>query len=444
MNAGSVFSSQSPSGTPASTKLSSSNQASGFGTALTALSAGANQQIEGLSSEQTARLQELSLFLQTGSLSDLEGGLQLGRDILLDGKQLESHPFVNMLLKGGIDEASLGKLADALKEMGQLKEPDENGKEENDQSLLAIGGIDLLSIMAAIARLSEEQLQNVDLQSASNVVKFAKIQELLTAFKDMSADEAALSSQLKSLLEKISSKVEQLLENDSSKKNLGAAFEREVATGNGRNTEWLKRAFSGITDDVSRKNSSETKNSGKEFISTEQTEIPRSHPVHFQISKLEQFVLTTEKGGQPVNQEQFIKAFENILNKANFTSRNGMQKLFIKLNPEHLGSLRIELIQKDAVLIAKIVATTAKARDLLESQVQGLKHALNGQNLQIEKIEISQSLNAFTQERFLQRDSDRSGPQQQTKEQQQNENHQEKAETEFTADLEAALLNMEA
>jgi flagellar hook-length control protein FliK len=44
------------------------------------------------------------------------------------------------------------------------------------------------------------------------------------------------------------------------------------------------------------------------------------------------------------------------------------QKLFIKLYPEHLGTLRVELIQPDSTLIAKFMTSTANAKDILESK----------------------------------------------------------------------------
>ena len=103
------------------------------------------------------------------------------------------------------------------------------------------------------------------------------------------------------------------------------------------------------------------------------------------------------------------------MSKANFTGANGVNKLLIKLNPEHLGSLRIELIQKDGMMTAKILATSAQAKDMLEKQIHGLKQAFNGQNIQIEKIEVSQAYNAFNSEKFSQKDADEQNRHQENK-----------------------------
>lgn len=482
MNAGLLFPSQMLSGPSASSPggvPAERGNVTGFGAVLTALSAavdgnrniGQNQE---LSNEQIAVLQDLVELLQKTSLLDLEGGLELGRDLLLEETPLESHPVLEALLQGGISKESLAKLVMGLKETNELnagsmkelvssleesvKAEDREAIEEDVNTLFALGMADLFSIVQAIASLTGEQLQKTDLRSASDVLRFAKIQVLLTEFKDMTAKEAAVHSELKSLLETISGKIQKLLESDELKSSSKTSFAKELAGGNGQNliasklngqttavngqnTDVLKNVYTRLADDLNQKNSPDLQNFAKENLPLKQMDVSQAQPVHFQVSKLEQFALTMERASQPVNQEQFIKAFENILSKANFTSGNGMQKLFIKLNPEHLGSLRIEIIQKDSGLVANIMATTAKAKEHLEGQLQGLKHAFNGQNLQIEKIEVMQTMNSFTQERFLQRESD--GSQQHAKnQQQQSDDQQENPEAEFTADLEAALLSM--
>lgn len=444
MNAGLVLPAQALSGTSGSINSASSSNSgnvTGFGAVLTALSSAkvpADDQQHVLSADQAAILQELVQFLQIGDISEIDGGLQFGRDVLLEGKQTQSHPIVELLLKGGlIDEKLLEKLVEELKETGQFKDPDDELSEEN--IFFPIGAFNLLSIIKAIAGMNVEQLQKVDLGSASNITKYAKIQELLNAYQDMSSDKAAVNLELKDLLEKIVGKFQSLLENDTLRKSGGTSFTKIMGTDGSQNMEVLKGVYARLADDVNLTKTKSGLNLGNESVQGKQLDMNQSQPHHFQISKLEQFVLTIEKSGQPVKQEQFIKAFENILSKANFTNGNGMQKLFIKLNPEHLGSLRIEIIQKDSVLIAKIMATTANAKDLLESQIQGLKHAFNGQNLQIEKIEVSQAMNSFTQERFLQRESD--GSPHHEKGKQEQDNQQDNPEAEFTADLEAALLN---
>ena len=119
-------------------------------------------------------------------------------------------------------------------------------------------------------------------------------------------------------------------------------------------------------------------------------------------------------------------------------NRGGNQKLFIKLYPEHLGALRVELIQKDSMIIAKLLTTTTAAKELLESQIQSLKHAFSSQNIQVERIDISNG--AQFQDRLINRD-----PQQQQQEQQQNQQKKQQDENDqaFEYSFSEALLNVE-
>ncbi|WP_071395335.1 flagellar hook-length control protein FliK [Bacillus tuaregi] len=155
-------------------------------------------------------------------------------------------------------------------------------------------------------------------------------------------------------------------------------------------------------------------------------------------AKQDQLVLLQGQANQLVTKDQLIRQFEAILAKSSFHMRDGNQKLFIKLYPEHLGSLRIELTQQNAVLTAKILTTTANAKELLESQLQGLKQAFQSQNLQVEKIEIAQQ---FQQDRYLTRDQHQEQGQQQTNEQ---EEKTESGNQHSTVSFEEVLLNVEA
>ena len=70
--------------------------------------------------------------------------------------------------------------------------------------------------------------------------------------------------------------------------------------------------------------------------------------------------------------------------------------------------------------MAKFMTTTANAKDILESQIQSLKQAFSSQNIQIERIEISQQLNQ--QERYFNRDSQQQQEQRQQREQDEQSN----------------------
>ncbi|NKE05271.1 flagellar hook-length control protein FliK [Mesobacillus selenatarsenatis] len=153
-----------------------------------------------------------------------------------------------------------------------------------------------------------------------------------------------------------------------------------------------------------------------------------------QMTKAEQLVLTMSSPERPVSAEQLMKQFESILSKSQFMNNGGTQKLFIKLFPEHLGSIRIELLQRDQTMMARIITSTGTAKETLEAQINGLKQAFTAQNLSVDRIEVTQQ----QQERFLSKDSEQ---QQRQPDRGQQEKKDEKRD--FNLSFEEALLNTE-
>lgn len=137
-------------------------------------------------------------------------------------------------------------------------------------------------------------------------------------------------------------------------------------------------------------------------ITSKNPDIPLNQPVmigELQLQIQQQSpTLALEKNGQAVGTDEFIKSFEAILSRANYTNQNGVQRLFIRLTPENLGTLQIELMQKDGQMVARIIANTQSGKELLESQIQGLRVSLASQGIHFDKIEFEQKADAQHQE----------------------------------------------
>lgn len=99
--------------------------------------------------------------------------------------------------------------------------------------------------------------------------------------------------------------------------------------------------------------------------------------------------LPTNKANQA---EAFVKEFQAIMNRSQFSNNAAGTKLLIKLYPENLGSIRVELAQKDGVLTARLLASSTIGKEMLESQLQQLKQGLANQNIQLDRIEVAQAL----------------------------------------------------
>ena len=108
-------------------------------------------------------------------------------------------------------------------------------------------------------------------------------------------------------------------------------------------------------------------------------------------TKLDTFQITlpTIKSAQP---EALAKELQTIINKLQLSNVQGITRLTLKLYPENLGTIRIELVQNDGVLTARLLASTAHGRELLDSQIHQLKQAFAQQNIQLERLDIAQAL----------------------------------------------------
>lgn len=95
--------------------------------------------------------------------------------------------------------------------------------------------------------------------------------------------------------------------------------------------------------------------------------------------------------------EALVKQIEQVINRNQLSNNQGQIKLLLKLYPENLGQIRVELFHKDGVMQARLLASTGQAKDLLDANLNQLKTALAGQNIQMERIDIAQSLQSTEQ-----------------------------------------------
>ncbi|WP_106766067.1 flagellar hook-length control protein FliK [Paenibacillus faecalis] len=95
---------------------------------------------------------------------------------------------------------------------------------------------------------------------------------------------------------------------------------------------------------------------------------------------------------QPVPVEQFAKEMTHLfVNKLEFVKSQGFSEARILLHPEHLGQVDIRITMQNGQLIAQFMTRNSDARELLDQQMAQLRTALQGQGLQVEKLEVTQS-----------------------------------------------------
>ncbi|MFA9558082.1 flagellar hook-length control protein FliK [Evansella sp. AB-rgal1] len=105
--------------------------------------------------------------------------------------------------------------------------------------------------------------------------------------------------------------------------------------------------------------------------------------------------LSVQNGEQQMAQkeldQQLQKQIQSILARSQFKNiGNGVQQLLVKLHPESLGRLEINIQQLNGILIARMVTSTATTKEMLEGQLQQLRSAFQANHLQVERIEVTQ------------------------------------------------------
>ncbi|WP_078434347.1 flagellar hook-length control protein FliK [Metabacillus halosaccharovorans] len=88
--------------------------------------------------------------------------------------------------------------------------------------------------------------------------------------------------------------------------------------------------------------------------------------------------------------EELTNKMVDLLKNSKFSLlNNGTSRFVIKLTPEHLGSITIKIVQqRNGEMVAKIIAATQSAKELLEHSGSQLKQALPNMNIEFEKFDI--------------------------------------------------------
>lgn len=417
----------------------------GFAGIMSSILSGMNETSGTSSSDSTAGkgltkedLQDLLKFLQTDHLTNLQNGNEL-LDQTMGSIDVKLSDLIQHFL-GMTDEQWSKMLENVKKVLSSLSNSDSKLQStEKKQDELSPEDV-LYQLMLSIAALPKDQLALTMNKDVADLMKTAKLFDLVSVHQDAMADQKDWKNVIKKLMEKLEAMA-------------------KIDGTSGRN-EYLQKTFQtvvtaklGLVNDQAKNNSNmntlltaDAKNEqGNDLggiskaTNTKLDAISANGLILQQMSKPEQLTLTLSKAGKPVSTEQLIQQFESILSKAQLTNGNGLQRMFIKLNPEHLGAMRIELIQREQGMMARILTTTGAAKETLESQLNGLKQALAAQNIQVDRIEISQQM---TQERFFNRDSQ--SQQHQQRQQEKNEQTHTQEDETFSTSFAEALLNTEA
>lgn len=365
---------------------SSKDNISKFGTVFGQMMSSSTQTNQSSQTTVTNELDDLQSILNAGSIEEVLDLLGIPHDdglLMLqlgeDGKAVAMDEMLNLdniLNALGIDEEQLQKIVQQL--LGEEKE--------------ASDVWELLSLVDAQAPILQAQIGTalqgegqVTPKEATQLLQVLKLAQLVGQKTDLTSNQENLLSSVKDIL---------------------TSLQTQVGTQVSPKTT-ITFPLQGFQQ-VQVTKQSETSTNDMVTPQTVQTK-----PDTFQVT------LPTAK---PAQSEALLKEMQAIINRAQISNAQGITRLTIKLYPENLGTVRIELVQNDGVLTARLLASTAHGRELLDSQAHQLKQAFVQQNIQVDRLDIAQSLQDADRQQRDQSFFNNFFKQQQDDEQEQNNN----------------------
>ena len=90
---------------------------------------------------------------------------------------------------------------------------------------------------------------------------------------------------------------------------------------------------------------------------------------------------------RPDSHEQVARQVQEQL--TGYSLKQGNDQITLKLSPDHLGDIKVNLSLEDQHLKVQIVTETTTARDSLLQHVDSLKESLARQNISIDKFDVT-------------------------------------------------------
>jgi flagellar hook-length control protein FliK len=137
------------------------------------------------------------------------------------------------------------------------------------------------------------------------------------------------------------------------------------------------------------------------------------------ISKLEQFVIhINQTSNHETMEKQVMQEFQRVIKASKFLQKDGMGQLSIRLNPTNMGEMVVKLTQINGEMAVKIAVSSQMAKDMLEGNLQQLRHIFSPHQVVIEKTDVSFS-NESNAHEYDESFEESQGDQQQQKEHEQ-------------------------
>ena len=348
---------------------SNTTSVSKFGSMFDKVISSANQIKQSTQQENVpdeTSIDEIVAILNVESLEELFDVLNITHDngllMFQIGEDSMEVPIEDMLNLEDL-MASLNINAQELfQSIQQLLDEDQQASDVWELLAIVDGHAPLLQTEIVSALKGEGQVTQ---KEASQILKLLKLAELVGQKNDLTAFQENALITAKQFLLTMQTQIETNL------------IAQEVKTKSFETLPWQGNQ-QGVTQVI--QTTQNTDKSTNEMITPNTVQINRDH---FQIT------LPTQKTSQS---EALLKEMQALLNKTQISNAQGITRLTLKLYPENLGTIRIELSTNNGLLTARLLASTAHGRELLDNQSNQLKLAFSQQNIQLDRLDIAQAL----------------------------------------------------
>ncbi|AOM83184.1 flagellar hook-length control protein FliK [Salisediminibacterium beveridgei] len=316
--------------------------------------------------------------------------------------------------------------------------PDEWLSDLNDLTAMTIPFADLLTFSAEGESKSDDEPDPIQLLLMMAFLD----QESMEDVSSMSAEVAGYFNHAEGLLASLTQlmlpdvKPDQQINVNQMKQKWALMFERmaktpePVAQQNSQQSRFQEFAFLKELYTRTSSNSNSTQQGPSLLLDTNNAQLAR-----FQMMMGSS--LTQQAQPERANQDAFIKQFQNMLSRGSFQQlSNGIQQMTIKLHPQSLGRLDIQVQMVNGSLVARMVTSSHAARELLDGQLQSLRTAFQSQNIQVDRLEVTQQQ---TNSLFKEPEKEKENQEQMKQDQDFEEDQDDEEVLDFSALLEVSI-----
>ncbi|KNH22683.1 hypothetical protein ACS78_11835 [Priestia megaterium] len=105
--------------------------------------------------------------------------------------------------------------------------------------------------------------------------------------------------------------------------------------------------------------------------------------------KVPQFSIDLRQATSEYQQSSdLVNGLQKIWSKASISTEEGASNLSIKLWPDQLGTISIEVRQQDNKTTAQVVVSSAKTKELLDANLFRLRQALTSQHVSVDQVDV--------------------------------------------------------